>query len=235
MSRALAAGTIRQEANPGLRPERQSGVELGADLHAASGAWLRVTWFDQRADDLLQQVDLRRPVGTARVYQFQNVGAITNRGVELDGGLTHGRFAAAVRVHSVRSRVARLAPSYDGEFRVGDAPLEVPASTGALALRYAHAATRVEVGVSWTGAWTGYDWALITRVEAGEAPGREGPRDYWLDYPTVVRPFVGVTTSLAGPVAFWMRAEGATRRGALLRDNLSPPVGRSVVVGLEVR
>jgi iron complex outermembrane receptor protein len=235
MSRALAAGTIRQEANPGLRPERQSGVELGADLHAASGAWLRVTWFDQRADDLLQQVDLRRPVGTARVYQFQNVGAITNRGVELDGGLTHGRFAAAVRVHSVRSRVARLAPSYDGEFRVGDAPLEVPASTGALALRYAHAATRVEVGVSWIGRWTGYDWALIARVEAGEAPDRPGPRDYWLDYPAVVRPFVGVTTPLVGAVALWLRAEGTTRRDALLRDNLSPPVGRSVAVGLEVR
>jgi hypothetical protein len=235
MSRALAAGTIRQEANPGLRPERQSGLELGADLHAASGAWLRVTWFDQRADDLLQQVDLRRPSGSTRVYQFQNVGAITNRGVEVDGGMTHGRFAAAVRMHTVRSRVARLAPSYDGEFRVGDAPLEVPASTGALALRYAHAATRLEAGVSWVGGWTGYDWLLVSRVEEGAAQGRDGPRDYWLAYPAVVRPFVGFSTPLTGSLAFWGRAEGATRRAAQLRDNLSPPVGRSVVVGVEVR
>ncbi len=235
MSQALASGTIRQEANAALRPERQSGVELGADLHAAHGAWLRVTWFDQRAEDLLQQVDLRRPVGSTRVYQFQNVGAITNRGLEVDGGISRGRFAAAARVHTVRSRVAQLAPNYEGEFRVGDVPLEVPGTTGAMAVRYTQASTRVEVGVSWTGSWTGYDWALITRVEAGQAPGREGPRDYWLEYPTVVRPFVGITTALVGPVAFWMRAEGATRQGALLRDNLSPPVGRSVAVGVEVR
>lgn len=235
MSQALTAGAIRQEANAALRPERQSGVEVGADLHAAHGAWLRVTWFDQRADDLLQQVDLRRPAGSTRVYQFQNVGAITNRGVEVDGGVTRGPFAAAVRVHTVHSRVARLAPNYLGEFRIGDVPLEVPGNTGALAVRYTQGATRVEVGVSWIGAWTGYDWALITRVEAGQAPGRDGPRDYWLAYPTVVRPFVGVSAPLAGPLSLWMRAEGATRRDALLRDNLSPPVGRSVAVGLEVR
>jgi iron complex outermembrane receptor protein len=234
MSRALSAGTIRQEASPTLRPERQSGVELGADWHTEAGAWLRFTWFDQRAEDLLQQVDLRRPSGSTRVYQFQNVGAITNRGVEVDGGVTHGRFALAGRVHTVRSRVARLAPSYSGEFQEGDVPLEVPATTGAVAFRYAYRATRWEAGVSWVGGWTGYDWLLVTRVEEGAAQDRDGPRDYWLAYPAVVRPFVGFTTPLIGPFALWMRAEGATRREAYLRDNLSPPVGRSLAVGVEV-
>jgi outer membrane receptor protein involved in Fe transport len=234
MSQALAAGTIRQEANPALRAERQSGVELGAELHFASGAWLRLTWFDQRADDLVQQVDLRRPDGSTRFYQFQNVGAITNRGLELDGGVALGRFSAAARLHLVSSRVAQLASGYTGEFEPGDRPLEVPRSAASAAVRYQPGSSRIEVGVTWLGPWVGYDWQLVSRAEAGQVPVRDRAREYWLEYDGVLRPFVGARLPLAGPVAAWLRAEWPQGDAVVLRDNLSPTLGRTLLLGVEV-
>ncbi|MDX2208545.1 MAG: TonB-dependent receptor [Gemmatimonadales bacterium] len=235
MSQAQSGGQLVQEANPALRSERQSGVELGAEWHAVGGGWLRATWFDQQAEELLQQVDLRRTVGTARVTQFQNVGEIGNRGVELDGGWQWGSLALAGRWHYVRSRIERLSPSYTGEFAVGDTPLEVPSSTGSAAIRYSRGGARVEVGATWIGPWTGFDWVLVSRVEQGIAADRDSPRDFWLDYAGVVRPMLGVTLPLAGGLSAWGRLEWTTRRTALLRDNLSPPVARSVLVGVELR
>lgn len=235
MSEALAAGAIRQEANPALRAERQAGIELGGELHFASGAWLRVTWFDQRADDLLQQVDLRRPSTTTRFYQFQNVGAITNRGVEMDGGVTIGRFAAAARVHLVSSRVAELAANYTGEFEAGDTPLEVPESMGSAAVRYDAGTVRLEAGATWLGPWSGYDWRLVSRVELGQAPARDQAREYWLAYDGVLRPFVGARVAVTPAVAAWGRAEWPADEAAMLRDNLSPALGRSLVIGVDVR
>lgn len=234
MSMALVAGTISQVENPTLGAEQQSGLELGAEWHAARGDWLRVTWFDQAAGELIQQVDLRRPVGSTRFYQFMNVGAIENCGLEADGGIRVGRVDVAARVQWVRSAVTALSPTYVGEFSVGDSPLEVPRSSGAVAVRYGRGASRLELGVSWIGGWVGYDWQLVQRVENGSAPGRAGPRDYWLQYPAVVRPFVGATVPLHGSLALTGRFEWPTDRGARLRDNLAPAVMRGLSVALEV-
>lgn len=235
MSQAQSGGQLVQEANPALRSERQSGVELGAEWHAVGGGWFRATWFNQQARDLLQQVDLRRAVGTARTTQFQNVGEIGNRGVEVDGGWQWGSLALAGRWHQVHSRIERLSPRYTGEFAVGDTPLEVPSSTGSAALRYSRGGARVELGATWIGPWTGFDWVLVSRVEQGTAANRDSPRDFWLDYAGVVRPMLGLSVPLVGSLSAWGRLEWTTRRTAVLRDNLSPPVARSVLVGVEMR
>jgi outer membrane receptor protein involved in Fe transport len=232
MSAALTTGSIAQEGSPQLTAERQDGYEVGAEWHAANGAWLRLTWFDQRAEGLIQQVDLRRTVEARRLYQFQNVGAITNRGVEVDAGAHWGSVSVAGRVNLVRSRVAELSPTYTGEFESGDPPLEVPTSMTSVAIRYDRGAARVEVGASWLGPWTGYDWRLIQRVEAGESPLRDRVREYWLDYPGVLRPFVGATVELGRGLVATARAEWPTSAHAMLRDNLTPSPGRSLVAGL---
>lgn len=233
MSRELAAGTIHQDANPVLAAERQYGVEFGAEAHFASGAWLRATWFDQRANDLIQQVDLRRPIGTTHFYQFQNVGAITNRGLEFDGGVSFGRFVTAARVHIVDSRVTELSPTYSGDFEAGDHPLEVPEMMGSVALRYDAGRVTLEAGATWLGNWTGYDWQLIRRVEQGLAAQRDRAREYWLQYGGVVRPFVGIQASLTSALSGWVRAEWPAGT-AILRDNLSPPAARTLLLGVEL-
>ncbi|MCB9505591.1 MAG: TonB-dependent receptor [Gemmatimonadales bacterium] len=185
----------------------------------------------QTSDDLVNKIDLRQTAAGARQYQFQNVGGFTNRGVELDGGARVGPLAAAARVQLLSSRLAQVSPTYAGDFQVGDAPLEVPRSAGSIALRYEPGRARVEVGALWVGPWTGYDWALIARIDAGQLAVRDRTRDYWLDYPGVLRPFVGLHAPLGGRVALWGRAEFG---GGTVRDNLAPAVGRVMLVGVEM-
>jgi hypothetical protein len=236
MSGALTAGSIRQEPNPLLTAERQEGWEAGVELHWAGVAWIRATAFAQRARNLIQQVDLRRTEEDRRLYQFQNVGALTNRGVELDAGMSRGMVSAAARVHLVHSRVAELAPGYIGEFEVGDRPLEVPSSQGSVAVRLSPGAeVRLEAGATWIGPWRGYDWRLIQRVEAGQSPFRDRTREYWRDYAGVVRPFVGAAAPVAAQVHLQLRAEWPVGDSPWLRDNLTPAAGRTVAVAVGVQ
>lgn len=233
MSIALASGSIAQQSNADLSPESQAGYEVGAEWHSPQGAWLRITWFDQRAEALIQQVDLRRTVDARRLYQFQNVGAITNRGIELDGGLEWRYVSLAGRLNIVRSRVARLSSAYTGDFTEGDPPLEVPASMASVALRHDRGLLRTEIGATWVGPWTGYDWRLIQRVEAGQTPVADRSREYWLGYDGVLRPFLGASLQVAPDLALMARLEWPTSSNAFLRDNLTPEVGRTLVVGVQ--
>ena len=102
-----------------------------------------------------------------------------------------------------------------------------------VALRYDLGAARFEVGASWLGPWTGYDWRLIQRVEAGLSPLRDRVREYWLDYPGVLRPFVGATVDIGRGLTATARAEWPTSAEAMLRDNLTPSPGGSVVAGVQ--
>ena len=68
--------------NPSVLPERQRELEFGADLAFAGGRLgLEATVYAQNTDDLLLNVEL--PLTTGFSNQLQNVGELTNRGVEL--------------------------------------------------------------------------------------------------------------------------------------------------------
>ena len=230
MSRAMAADGVRQEANAALRPESQSGVEAGAELYLGTAALLRVTLYDQTADDLIQQVPLRTG-GAERLYQFQNLGAINNRGVELEATVVRGPITLGGALHLNRSRVTRLAPTYTGELQVGDEPPEVPAGVGAVRIQYQAGRLSAEVGTSWLGAWTGYDWAAVLSGE----PTRAADRDYWIEYSGGLRPWVAGSVMLGRTWRAMVRVDNPGNANGPVRTNVSAPVGRLVVVGMEAR
>ncbi|MDF9796893.1 TonB-linked SusC/RagA family outer membrane protein [Catalinimonas alkaloidigena] len=71
-----------QIANSNLKPERTTGIEVGADLRFLNGRiGLDVTYYDQTTEDQILAVDISRASGyESRVL---NAGKITNKGVEL--------------------------------------------------------------------------------------------------------------------------------------------------------
>jgi TonB-linked SusC/RagA family outer membrane protein len=76
----LVESTIR--GNPDLRPERQREWEVGAD----AGWWgdrllLEATYYDKLTSDLVLNVPL--PASSGALRQFQNIGVLTNKGIEL--------------------------------------------------------------------------------------------------------------------------------------------------------
>jgi len=231
MARSMATATVQQVANAELVPERQSGVELGADLYLGQGSWVRATWFDQRAGDLIQQVRVRADPAV-RAFQFQNVGAIGNQGAELEAGARLGAWSVVGLVYLTESTVFEVAPRYTGYLRPGDPLPDVPGSVGSLALRYAAGRVTAEVGASWLGSWTGFDRAAAAAAEAGEQPPRDSPRDFWIEYPGILQPWLAGSVHLGRGVSVFVRADNPAQTERFIRDNLSPPLGRTTVLGI---
>jgi iron complex outermembrane recepter protein len=235
MSRGMSSAAFRQQPNPALAPEVQAGVELGADLFAEAGSYLRATVFDQRASDLIQSVLFPAVRGGQQTYQFQNVGAIRNRGLELEAGVRLGAVGADLQFYYTRSTVDRLSPTYSGFLRVGDQLPEIPSTAGAARVHWAAGALRVVGGASFLGSWRGYDWTAMALVVASLDQPRASVKDYLIRYPAVIKPYVTASIDLARPLGVFLAVDNLTNTGNFERHNGNPPAGRSALLGLEFR
>ena len=235
MSRAMASSIINQQGNPNLAPETQAGYELGADLYAGTAGYLRATWFDQRASDLIQAVFLGGGRGALQNFQFQNVGAIKNRGVELEAGFRRGRFGADAQYYLTSSTIQSIARGYSGSLRLGDQLPEIPRSSGALRFTLATRRAQLAVGASFLGNWTGYDWGELAQVASGSHDPRPSYRDYLIRYPGVVKPYFSASMDLSRQFSAYLNIDNLTNQERYERHNGNPPAGRSVLFGIEVR
>lgn len=235
MSLALESPSYRQEPNPGLAPEIQAGVELGVDLYGTRGAYLRLTGFDQRASDLIQSVLFPTVQPGQQTYQFQNVGAIRNRGVEVEAGLRRGGFGLDVMVYYTRSTVDRLSRTYSGFLRVGDELPEIPATAGSARLSWTRGGLSLAAGTSFLGAWRGFDWNAMALVVSYLDQPRPSVEDYLIRYPPVIKPYLSASVDLARPVGVFLAVDNLTNSGRFERHNGNPPAGRSALLGLELR
>lgn len=245
-ARALARGTSwmgRGAVAESLQPEQQSGVEVGADLEFSHGASLTITRFDQEASGLIQPVGSMqtliggngRPVRNMS-YTLQNVGAITNRGWEVQATARQRGLQVATALSLVDSRVARTATGYRGELRVGDRMLDVPAST--LSLSATWTARRWSLSSTATRAadWIGYDRAAIGEALANTTKeidiGGAMLRRYWLRYDGVTRWRALATYRMRGDVSLLVGGENLlnVQRGA--PDNATVTAGRTLSFGL---
>ena len=128
----------RGELRGVLDPETQAGIEVGAELYAGKGFSLQLTRFDQRATGLIQDVAVGvdtlagggagMPVRRVR-YELQNVGAISNRGWEMQSALARGPLRLSGTLALVDSRVRRLARGYQCDLMEGDRVFAVPTRT----------------------------------------------------------------------------------------------------------
>ncbi len=124
--RPFRVGTDATAANAILSPERLNGIEAGLELRPAPGARIAVTAFVNRLEDAISNVTLGVGPGTfpgvgfvaagGAYRQRQNVDAIVSRGIELDTGLTLGRWqlAAGYSFADAEVRASGLATALDG-------------------------------------------------------------------------------------------------------------------------
>ncbi len=244
--RALARGTSwmgRGVASDALQPEQQTGLEAGADLLFAHGVSLHVTRFDQEASGLIQPVgSMSTSVGAnGRIvrnlsYTLQNLGAITNRGWELQATARRSRLQLAGTLSLVDSRVARTATGYRGELRVGDRMLDVPASTVSLSATWSARRWSLSSTATRAADWIGYDRTAIGEAvaDASHESDFAGPllRRYWLHYGGVTRWRANASYRLRGDLSVLLGGENLlnVQRGA--PDNATVTVGRTLSFGL---
>ena len=230
-----------------LEPESQSGVEFGADLSLGHSLGLHVTRFDQHATGLIQAVALpvavrvggRKPEqGIA--YELQNVGAITNRGWELQASSMIGRWSLLAGASFVDSRVRHVGQRYGGELRAGDRMLEVPGRTFSLQAAY----TSSRWAMSWTAAravdWINYDQLLI--AEQRLVPGFDAKtvtggrlRDYWRTYNGATRLRGNVSYRFSRGFSLVMGGENLLNLQRGEPDNVTVIPGRTITVGLRTK
>lgn len=125
-----------------------------------------------------------------------------------------------------------MARGYAGELLPGDRLVEVPEAAGSASLRYDGERFSAEAGLTWLGAWTGYDWFLIGRAELGQVPERTSPRGYWLRYPAVARPYASIDVAMGAGVRATLRVDNPGNAADFVRDNISPPLGRHLLIGI---
>jgi outer membrane receptor protein involved in Fe transport len=227
--KAIATLRFRQVANPGLEPETQSGLEGGVEWFAGDRAMVSLTGYTQMAKGLIQQVILDR-----RTIQYQNVGRIANRGAELEGQFRQGNLRANGTFSLTDSRVRALASTYSGDLVVGDRVPEVPTSSGSLSISWDVARTTFTMGGVYVGAWTGYDWSRYVGDEAQETEEPNNLRDYWRQYPGILRPYLSVSHILNRDIEWFGRIDNLTNVQRFERDNLQVTAGRTMTVGLRI-
>jgi outer membrane receptor protein involved in Fe transport len=230
-----------------LEPESQAGIEVGADVLFGPMLGLHITRFDQRATGLIQAVALP---GTVRIgssqpeqgvsYVLQNVGAISNRGWELQSTSMFGRWNVVAGASFVDSRVQRVAQRYGGELRVGDRMLEVPARTFSLQANY----VSPRWSMSWTASraqdWVNYDQLRLAeqRQSAGfDARQVTGPslRNYWRAYDGATRLRGNVTYAFTRGFSLVMSGENLLNLQRGEPDNVTIVPGRTLTAGIRTR
>ncbi len=226
-----------------LEPEEQSGIEVGADVVFARGVSLHVTRFDQEASGLIQPVgSMSTDIGpNGRVqrnlsYTLQNIGAITNRGWELQATARKRALQLAATLSLVDSRVANTATAYRGELRVGDRMLDVPASTMSVSASWLADRWNVSSSITRAANWIGYDRTAIGAALNDDSRAYDvgGPllRRYWLHYGGVTRWRASASYRLRGDLSILLGGENLlnVQRGA--PDNGTVTAGRTLSFGL---
>jgi hypothetical protein len=239
-----------ERALTALAPEEQSGTEAGVEAMWGRRLAVAVTRFDQRASGLVQPValllyDYRGPAPTGGAsgppprlqYQLQNVGAIDNRGWEMEAHSSLGPLGVGATLTLVDSRVARLASGYLGDLREGDRMLEVPARTMGLNAVWVAARWSLSGSVARAADWVNYDKVALATAIAADSTGRLTPvgaalRAYWRDYRGTTR--LSARASYALRPHTWVSLSGDNLLNRQLGepDNVTVVPGRTINLGL---
>ncbi len=223
-----------QLANPALAPERQRGVDGGVDVYVGRAS-LGVTYYSQRAINLIDQTTVSSPSDTLFTTQFTNVGRVKNEGWEFEGRLPLGRLQLAGTYSITSSIVQEVTPNYGGDYQVGDQIRRIPHTTAGATVTYSPLPqTTLTASVTHIGHWIENDVVALYGNIFGDQPYRGSARAYWMEYPTVTKFAIGASQALAKNVTAFVRAENVGDNRRAEQTNLDIPTPRSVIAGANV-
>ena len=222
-----------QLANPLLAPEQQQGWDAGVDLVFGNRASLSVTGYDQTAKDLIAFLQ----VGTTPVptFQYQNVGRVSNRGVEIEGSLNFRLVQLKVQYGYVRSRIENLGPPATGDgLKVGDEPSGIPAHTAGATLRLEpREGTILTAGLTYVGSYRQTDFLALFSCIGGT--GLCAPDfDFTTTFDGFTKINAGLTQRLTRQIEGFLSVENLTNNEAYEGLNTYPVMGRMTMAGLHV-
>ncbi len=221
--------------NPALGPEQQRGWDGGLELYFGRRASIEATYYNQTAVDLIDLV-LLDAATTPIEQQFQNVGQIKNRGLELLGTF---HFTDAVSLTGTFSRtnslVQALSPTYGGELQIGDQILGIPRNAAGATITFASTRGAASLSMTYVGAQTNYDYTALFGFFFAGQPFRGSLRDYWTAYPAFAKLALALSRDIRPNLTAFLDVKNLTNSYSYERDNHSAPPGRQTNVGLRAR
>ncbi|MEW6193849.1 MAG: TonB-dependent receptor [Bacteroidota bacterium] len=122
-----------QLANPDLKPEKNSGYEIGADIYYGNLFSFEVTYYNQKASDLIYQTYFEDEESNFYV-QYVNLNEVLNEGFEFSGYLNLNPFSLSATFTSTNSKVGNGAELIG--YSEGDRLINIPISSLNLELTY---------------------------------------------------------------------------------------------------
>ena len=225
-------------ANPTLGPEKQSGWDAGLDLEFGEKLALSVSGFDQEAVDLIAFVQL--PTTGVPTAQFQNIGRVSNRGIEVEGLLRFATVALKAQYAYTKSRIEELGQevSEGADVQVGERPLGLPAHTaGAMVSVEPMAGTSLTTGLTYVGSFRQLDFLALFRCLGATGPCPESflttfsTREFVVTYPGFLKLNMGITQQITSQVNVFGSVENLTNSTAYEGSNNVATMGRITMVG----
>lgn len=233
LAQQLAFG--KQLASGALAPERQVGGDFGFDLIFGHVASLSVTYYDQQARDLIQDVLLKSD-STGITLQFQNIGQINNRGLETQASLTEGGIRLDAEFSYTSSKIAKLPPlnEYTGDYRVGDQALAVPLTSGGITLSsHPWRGGIVAMGTVFVGPWTSYNYPSLDSAIYANKP-LTSTRPYWMRFPAFVKVRMSIDQELRTGVSGFLAIDNLTNDRSTEQNALFAVPGRTTSIGVRL-
>ncbi len=225
-----------QLANPALAPERQRGADGGGEVYFGRAS-LGVTYYNQRAIDLISGIRLTTVPGPLPTSQFQNISRVKNEGWEFEGRLPLGPVQISGTYSITNSTVQQLPASFPaGSYQVGDPIIDVPHTSAGASVTYSPLPqTTLTVTMTYIGHWIDADYVALYGFYFGGQPYRGSQQAYWIEYPTVTKFNVGVNQVLRNGVTAFVRAENVGNNLRYEQQNLLIPTPRTILAGATFR
>jgi outer membrane cobalamin receptor len=225
---AALSGTI-QRANSMLAPERQDGGDAGVDIEFGRSASFSLTYYNQRAHDLIiDELLATTPRGT-NILQYQNVGGIKNEGLEINGSLTLPIVRLNAQYSYTSSKITDLGSDTSGVYRVGDQALLVPLTSGGMTARITPwNGGDLVGGATYIGYWTAPD--IIKQILPADSTLK--PRQELQRFPGFVKFTLALDQRISRQMWAWLHVDNLTDNHAVEQSVFYVTPGRTTTLGL---
>ena len=237
--------------NPDLRPERQSGIEVGSDFYFGDNFFLEATYFDQLFLDGIQNDRSIDDIYTPKEeYRYVNIGEIINKGWEF-------AFKTRISVFDINGTYSILDSrwgrdplrqddtlTYKGYYDEGVRRNDVPHSTANLSVafkvpgfspKYKKGGYLV-LDVNHIGKKKGRDWLLYydglynPDIEMVNYYSKDLIK-YYKGYATIrLRANYWLTNTISG----YVDIKNLTRHEDISSNITTPALGRQIIFGLDL-
>jgi outer membrane receptor protein involved in Fe transport len=220
-----------QRANPVLAPERQDGGDGGVDLEFGHSGSFSVTYYNQRAHDLIIHEQVALTQGTP-IFQYQNLGEIKNEGLEVSGTVTWPLVRLTAEYSYTSSKIVKLGGDTTGSYRVGDQAQLVPLTSGGMTMSVTpwHGGD-IGAGGTYIGYWTSPDVVK----EALPADSLLTPRQELKRWPGFVKLKLTIDQQFSRRLSGWISVDNLTDNHAVEQFASFVTPGRTTTLGLRVQ